>query len=564
MDDRDLESAENIERLYDTALKPDRVHDLLNLWEEKLRTRAGSEDDDPASSGFDQHLDLAIQVADMSYAKWESDTTRDDYDIHSDTRPAAILSHQARVLDVNSAAAGEYKLHVGDQLDDLPFEPHTIRSIGEQLRQQSGSSVLRTTRTDTQATIAVYLLTTERGQTILRTTDLVWSQGLEGVLREAFGLTTAELAVTRLIAEGHVANDVAAMRGAAIATVRAQIRSIFAKTNSDGLNDLVRMVIGLSALPEFRLAEDEQALSSTQQVRPAIDDRHMFDLPDGRQIEYAEFGAENGLPVLYVHDNFFNIVWPDRLVRLFEARGMRVIAPLRPLFGESSAPHSGYGSVEACAEDLQTMTDELFDRPFVVFTRTIGLPYATALANRIPDRVLHLVAFAPALPYADEDDIHGMPSAHKFAALANLRMPKMLDFVARVVFAYFRQRGALPFYRWAYRDVPADLAVLEQDTVQRCVEATTEFAVSNGASAWLQDMQRISDARRFNSWDCTVPVSCYIGSADSNTRWERAERLVQSGADISLHRVEGAGELFFYTHLEMAAEAVASKLTTLE
>lgn len=63
-----------------------------------------------------------------------------------------------------------------------------------------------------------------------------------GRIAEIFGLTQAEAAVALAVLEGKRPEDIAEERGARIATVRSQIRTIFAKTETRSQADLVRVL----------------------------------------------------------------------------------------------------------------------------------------------------------------------------------------------------------------------------------------------------------------------------------------------------------------------------------
>lgn len=62
-------------------------------------------------------------------------------------------------------------------------------------------------------------------------------------LRERYRLTAQEARVALLIAEGHVAKEVAAMLGVTVFTVRAHLRNIFMKVGVTRQAALVRVVL---------------------------------------------------------------------------------------------------------------------------------------------------------------------------------------------------------------------------------------------------------------------------------------------------------------------------------
>lgn len=75
--------------------------------------------------------------------------------------------------------------------------------------------------------------------------DAVW-------LRERYRLTAREARVALLIAEGHVAKEVATMLGVTVFTVRAHLRNIFAKIGVGRQAALVRVVLAPTEQPHQR------------------------------------------------------------------------------------------------------------------------------------------------------------------------------------------------------------------------------------------------------------------------------------------------------------------------
>jgi len=76
-------------------------------------------------------------------------------------------------------------------------------------------------------------------------TELVWPEGFEDTVREAFGLTSAEVEIVRGIALGLPVKDIAEARGRSQETVRTQMRSILSKTETHSQSELLRVVLCL-------------------------------------------------------------------------------------------------------------------------------------------------------------------------------------------------------------------------------------------------------------------------------------------------------------------------------
>jgi len=71
-------------------------------------------------------------------------------------------------------------------------------------------------------------------------------------LGAAFALTSAEIAILRLIGDGLSLAEIAAQRGVEVMTVRNQCKQLLAKTRSRRQSDLVRLVVSFCGRPGAR------------------------------------------------------------------------------------------------------------------------------------------------------------------------------------------------------------------------------------------------------------------------------------------------------------------------
>ncbi len=78
---------------------------------------------------------------------------------------------------------------------------------------------------------------------LVLSTELVWPEGFEATVQEAFGLTPAEVDIVRGITLGLPVKDIAEARGRSAETVRTQLRSILSKTETHSQSELVRVVL---------------------------------------------------------------------------------------------------------------------------------------------------------------------------------------------------------------------------------------------------------------------------------------------------------------------------------
>lgn len=133
-------------------------------------------------------------------------------------------------------------------------------------------------------------------------------------------------------------------------------------------------------------------------------------LRDGRRLGYAEYGAQNGVPVLYFHGapgsrrSIF-----DDMAEAVAQRGMRLIAPDRPGYGLSD-PLSRR-SIGDWTNDMLELTGALGIDRFKLIGFSIGSLYALACAHALPGRVDHVAIVGGLAPMSVAGVTSGMAVA---------------------------------------------------------------------------------------------------------------------------------------------------------
>ena len=136
-----------------------------------------------------------------------------------------------------------------------------------------------------------------------------------------------------------------------------------------------------------------------------------FQLPDGRVLGYAEYGAPQGRPLFYFHG------WPSSRIEFAGLNGdmiaseltVRVIAVDRPGFGLSGyQPHHRFTD---WPQDVSRLADHLgFDR-FAVMGYSASGPYTLACAHALADRLTAVgVVSGVAQPFNAPGATSGMPT----------------------------------------------------------------------------------------------------------------------------------------------------------
>jgi pimeloyl-ACP methyl ester carboxylesterase len=108
-------------------------------------------------------------------------------------------------------------------------------------------------------------------------------------------------------------------------------------------------------------------------------------LPDGRRLGYAEYGAPNGSPVLFFHGAPGSSHIHSDMGEIATQRKLRLIAVDRPGYGVSDPKADR--TFLSWADDIEFLMDALKIKQFAIIGFSCGGPYPLSCAYRLPDRV---------------------------------------------------------------------------------------------------------------------------------------------------------------------------------
>jgi pimeloyl-ACP methyl ester carboxylesterase len=129
-------------------------------------------------------------------------------------------------------------------------------------------------------------------------------------------------------------------------------------------------------------------------------------LGDGRSLEYVELGDPSGRPVLFCHGTPATGGQAAVVADAARDHGVRLLAPSRPGYGDSTASAPGLASFAADALELADLVG--LDR-FTTMGLSGGGPFALAVAAVAPERVTSVAvqggtaAYFEVMPPSDDD-----------------------------------------------------------------------------------------------------------------------------------------------------------------
>ncbi len=548
-----------IQQIYTAGVDPARFEDLLNVWADKIVANHAL--GEPAALDRPEivaHIRQALSVlddmnAESGSAGWGEDET-------GANSPYAVLlcDGHGRIQGANPAARSRYDVqHVAE----LPFDADAIEAIlrdAARLASGPGTPTVVVARSRSRDQRTVVSLQHQPGRTAdggaagrvrLTSNDLHWPEELNRVLQSTFGLSAAECSVMQLMAEGASVAKVAEQRGSSVATVRVQVRSIYDKTGVRSQPELLRLAISFASL--FRsepTAADGDDDGLEPRHHPTEAERHLLMLPDGRRLDYSDMGDPRGRPVVFLHDEYYGDSWAREIITSATARRLRIIAPARAHYGRSDGYPPGVEATEQFAADLEVLLDHLGIGRFTLLARRTGFRFAVEVSHRTSDRVVGVVALSPGLPAQSPEDYRHMTRLARFISLAVFKNPALLELVCKAGIRYYRQMGPKRLAQLLNRGCAEDLAVLDDPQQWALIRPGMDFSSANGYLGYIHDVAHDPVRAWRRTLSCPVHIRCLIGARDPHDRARRAQRCIDAGADLSVALVEGAGQLFFYSH----------------
>ncbi len=267
-------------------------------------------------------------------------------------------------------------------------------------------------------------------------------------------------------------------------------------------------------------------------IDPHVDDS--FELDDGRQLAWAEFGDPEGGPLFFFHGLPGSRYFSALLDADAKKTGIRLISPDRPGFGRSSmAPGRTFVS---WAADVAELADRLNVERFMVSGISGGGAYTLSTAHQLGDRVTAAGVISGGGDISTPEALEGMhPQNRAIFELAASAGPEGVAAAMQPTLDALRANPEA-FTDGLSEGLPAaDVELLARqpemvEALKRDGLAATEHGVE-GASyeAWLY-----VQPWDFDVAEIRVPVVLWHGDDDRNAPLSHAKTLADSipGADL--------------------------------
>ncbi len=491
---QDFLADEVIGNLYEVAVDPTRYETLLDHWEEMMRPQraVANEAAQPLLRQFESHFQRADQV--LERAINQSATTGAAAMLAQIERTAAfVVDRNLIVTAVNTAAAGVLGVTRGARVSDIALAPGESELLARQIdRMMQGNSAVpvvvrsRSARADRLIVLHLRLVRPvhDPAFVIAVTSEMGWPRGFSDVLRAAFDLSPAEVEVVRALAEGQVLAEIADTRNRSLDTVRAQLKSIMAKTETRSQTELVRLTLSTMELAHSS-AEDTEHLPEASTGFGTLEPRPYYSmvLPDNRRLDYLILGDPQGRPLVFFPLDYGLVRWPASAEAEAARRAIKIIVAVRPGYGGSTPVPKGTPHIMQVVDDIEFLLDKLGvgQVPFM----TLGGDSFIAMAyySVYPERIKALIACGGVLPLTRPEQYERMDKWHRFILAGARYTPHLLPFMVKAGFALARRLGKRGFVHAVYGKSKADVATFEIPEVFEAMVCGSDVSLSDTHSA---------------------------------------------------------------------------------
>ena len=565
-DARNADRSDIIDHLYQVAVDPERFETLLDLWEEKIAPqRRNPQDRDPLPLFNDIEIEIHAERAGIVLDKIDSRSTSDILNsivAAIDPSAAFILGDDYCLAAVNPSAARVFGATDGAPLTSLGFTSVQTRDLLAEARKFSEpghttTSLLRFPPCDSRNAIVFRMrklnLSGLNGTHLLVvSSELAWPDALAPTMQEAFGLTHTEAEIVRALTEGTSLKDIAKARGRSQQTVKTQLRTALAKTDTHTQSELVRLTLGLMdvvSATEIRAVMKNKG----QEISPALEPRDFISLkrPANRQADHLVLGDPDGRPLLYLHFDFGLTRLPASAESHAKNNALKLIVPIRPGFGHTTNVRDRSQLLETIIGDTLAVLDHYDIRQCPILCISADLFFAYHIAKALPGRINAVLNASPGFPVFLPRQYERMEKWHRFI-LANARYaPNILPFIVKAGFSLARRIGKRGFIAAVYGNSPSDIAAANDPEILEAMLTGSEVCLSDWHSAHSAYANEIvlkqvdwSDLIR----ECKLPVHVWYGDDDPQVPPQTMVEIIEAFPDLDYQKHENAGQLQLFSH----------------
>lgn len=555
-----------IDHIYQVAIDPERYETLLDLWDEKIAPYKQSNSLNSIGQNAifrDQELEDHFERAGVVLEKLDDSSKATIFQSMVDAiAPSAafICDENQKIVATNKSASTVFTIKENDTISDLPFETDYIGELKNTAsalignNQANSSSLLRIISKEYGKTIVFRLmkldaLMGEKECILYVSNELAWPDTLSFTITEAFGLTESEVEIVKALVEGSSVKQISENRGRALQTVKTQLRSVLAKTETHTQAELIRVTLGLMDVVTAT-EKSESATPKTSETTKLVERPFITqNLPNGRRVDHIVIGKPSGRAIIYLPLDYGLTRLPATAEQFAEDNDLKIIVPIRPGFGHTSKATKKSNYTQTVVDDMIAIMNlnDVKSAPFIALSNDAYFAYE--LHRQHPDRINAILNCGVGLPTTSPEQYERMGKWHRFI-LANAKYaPVILPFLVKAGFSLANRIGKRGFLEAVYSESQADKDTFNNDEVLEAMILGSEVCLSDWHSAHESFATEVIIQQ--SDWShlvkvCKIPIHIWYGDQDPQIPLETAKELQDAHPEIDFIMEQDAGQLLFF------------------
>ncbi len=452
---------------YATMGKPERVISLLEQGEHHFE--AGQEDVGSADQHFVEAGELIDEVSTLTGSDFANFVLPDV----SPSGAELVLDRSQRLVSFDPEVFSGPELQRGHPAPDWLWDPAERSEDLRRIREtKSGSSTgflrLFTGPDDDQGRwFNVEAGAEAQAEHVhFKLIQFRWQEASGNRFREALGLTETELALTRHLVSGGNVRSFAEQRERSVGTARNQLKALLRKLAINSQQELLMLYTGFAH--SLRLIDESEGPKRHFCSR-------IFHEEDGDRIAWEEHGDPSGDPVLYFHPFFEGALFTAEQDAAAREAGLRIIAPWRPLSGETTGRSKRIELVREFARRLDPFLEAQGITECAVLSATAGTPFALGFVQATRVKVSGVVLAGPLVPFPTWSDISMVDIGYRRAVQMTRMAPAFARIYIRATLAGSLRGEFDKFIDDFYRSSPDDRAYYKRPEIRELIRQSGTY-----------------------------------------------------------------------------------------
>ena len=273
-----------------------------------------------------------------------------------------------------------------------------------------------------------------------------------------------------------------------------------------------------------------------------------FNLNDGRNLGYTEYGVADGYPIIYCHGSQSSRLEMHYDLSFAVQNDIRIIAIDRPGHGNSS--YDPNGSIAHFAADVEQLIKNLGLSEYSVLGMSAGAPFAMGIARYLDHKPNSLGIVSGFAPFKEENQQALSKEVRILLKLAK-SYPFLLNFMLKIQHWQLKKDSKKALKNFLKIMSAPDQKILDNDAVIRIIEEMFKEAFKQGSKGVAHEISKILvQDWSFALKDIKTPTFIWHGAQDNNVPLAWAKSTYQQIENSHLKVFHNEGHLIIFKNAD--------------